>query len=97
MPPFLLGLVLAFNLLAFALFGIDKVLARRRSRRIPEAHLLLAALFTGCGGAWLGSSVFRHKTRKTSFRIKLVVVTLLNAVWVYLYWQLEHGGDAGTA
>ena len=35
-------------------------------------------------GAWVGCEVFRHKTRKASFRIKLVLATLVNGVWLWL-------------
>jgi uncharacterized membrane protein YsdA (DUF1294 family) len=95
MQPVLLALVAFFNLLAFGLFGLDKWLARRQRRRIPEAHLLLAALCTGCVGAWLATSVFHHKTRKTSFRVKLLLVTIANLGWIWLYWTLtDHAGTA---
>jgi len=66
------------NLLAFLTFGWDKWAARRDARRVPEARLLLLAALLGAPGAWLGVRVFRHKTVKTSFRIRLVLVTLLN-------------------
>ena len=77
-----LAFVLVANAAAFAAFGLDKWRSRRGRRRIPEAHLLWLAWATGAAGAWLAVSVFRHKTRKTSFRRKLALVTLLNLGWV---------------
>jgi uncharacterized membrane protein YsdA (DUF1294 family) len=79
------------NLAAFAAFGIDKARARSGGRRIPEARLLALAFLTGLIGAWAGLEVFRHKTRKTSFKAKLVLVTVLNPAWVFLYLAATGG------
>jgi len=81
--------VLAMNFLTFMTFGFDKRRANRRGRRVPEATLLLLAWATGVLGAWLGVSVFRHKTRKTSFRIKLVLVTIANLLWLVVWLHLR--------
>ena len=79
------GLFAAVNLIAFAAFGIDKQRAERERRRLPEAHLLLLALFGGALGAVLGQQVFRHKTLKQPFRALLIGTVIVNiavAVWV---------------
>ncbi len=62
--------------LAFILFGWDKLMARARRRRVPEAALLGCALMGGSAGAALGMAAFRHKTRKPLFRW-LVPLSLL--------------------
>lgn len=85
MPPLALWALLIWNALTFALYGIDKHKARRGSRRMPEAHLLWPLAFGGLFGGWLGMSVFRHKTRKVSFRVKAVLASLVNAVWLWLW------------
>lgn len=54
--------------LAFFLFGWDKLSAKLRRRRVPEAALLGCALMGGSAGAALGMALFRHKTRKALFR-----------------------------
>ena len=54
--------------LAFLLFGWDKLMAKLRRRRVPEAALLGCALMGGSAGAALGMALFRHKTRKPLFR-----------------------------
>ncbi|WP_407875673.1 DUF1294 domain-containing protein [Qipengyuania nanhaisediminis] len=66
--------LLAVNLAAFAAFGIDKVLAENKSRRISEATLLQLAFFGGIGGAYAGRSLFRHKTRKQPFSTHLGLI-----------------------
>ena len=55
------------NLAAFALFGIDKSLAVRGQRRIPERTLLWTAALGGSAGALAGMLLFHHKTRKPRF------------------------------
>lgn len=54
--------------LAFLLFGWDKLMAKTRRRRVPEAALLGCALLGGSAGAALGMAAFHHKTRKPLFR-----------------------------
>lgn len=65
----------ATSLLAFVLFGWDKLMAKARRRRVPEAALLGCALLGGSAGALLGMALFRHKIRKPMFR-RLVPLSL---------------------
>ena len=78
-------LVLVMNVATFLAFGIDKRRAADGRRRISEATLLGLAWATGLGGGWLGMMVFRHKTRKLGFKLKMVLVTILNLLWVVAY------------
>lgn len=54
--------ILGVNLLTFLIYGLDKLNARRRRRRVPEATLLALGLLGGSVGAMLGMVVFHHKT-----------------------------------
>lgn len=54
--------VLGVNLFCFLIFGLDKALAVRRRRRVPEATLLTFAVLGGSIGAMLAMRVFHHKT-----------------------------------
>ena len=54
--------LLGVNVLTFLVFGLDKLLAVRRRRRIPEATLLTFSFLTGSIGAMLGMALFHHKT-----------------------------------
>lgn len=82
--------VAAINVATFVAFGIDKWKARRAARRIPEAWLLALCFATGLLGGWVAMSTFRHKTRKTSFRLKMIVVSVFNLAWV-LVWLWQRG------
>jgi uncharacterized membrane protein YsdA (DUF1294 family) len=70
----------AVNGFGFALYGVDKYLARRRWRRVSEADLLLYTLVGGTAGTWLGMWIFRHKTRKTGFRRAFMIIVVLQTV-----------------
>ncbi len=76
----------SFSAVAFAAYGIDKWQSRRPgSSRIPEIVLHLLAVVGGVAGAWIGRSVFRHKTRHPAFAAVLVISTGLHiALWFFL-------------
>ena len=82
----LLGLyLLAVNLAAFAMMGLDKGRARRGRWRIPEKRLFLPVLLGGGLGGVLGMRLFHHKTRHWYFRYGF---PLLLAVQLLILWQL---------
>lgn len=81
-----LGLyLLAVNLAAFAMMGLDKGRARRGQWRIPEKRLFLPVLLGGGLGGVLGMRLFHHKTRHWYFRYGF---PLLLAVQLLILWQL---------
>lgn len=71
-------MLLIWNVITFALMGIDKLCARRSSTRIPENVLLVAALFMGASGVLLGMFVFRHKIRSFKFGILVPLMVVAN-------------------
>ena len=79
------ALLLLVNILSLALYGSDKVRARRRDERIPECVLLGIALLGGALGAGLGMWLFRHKTRHWRF---VVFVPLFLLVHLYILYLL---------
>ncbi len=83
--PVILVVLAAMNLAAFALYGVDKLKARKGAWRIPEATLLLAAFLGGSLGALLGMELFRHKTRHVKFRVLVPLFLVLHiALGVYI-------------
>ena len=73
---FIVWLVL-INLIAFAMFGMDKKRAKKGQWRISEKGLFLLALLGGSIGAICGMQVFRHKTKHWYFRIGMPLILLL--------------------
>lgn len=75
------------SVIAFLFYGYDKRQAIRNRPRIPEIVLHMLALLGGSPGALLGQLVFRHKTKKLSFRIVFLAIVLLQAVLGFCYWR----------
>lgn len=81
MPPFCIpAAFVAINLVTFAMFALDKALAQREVRRVPESTLLWLALLGGTPGAYAARSLFRHKTRKQPFSTRLLAIALVQAI-----------------
>ena len=93
MLPYVWLAVLVWNLLVFALYGWDKRMARvsqpSERRRVPERKLLWMLFLGAPAGAWCGMKLFRHKTRKASFRWRAIALTIVNPLWllVWLQWS----------
>lgn len=81
---FLYGLVL-WNIIVFAIYGLDKFKAIKGRWRISEKALILSAFLLGAPGAMFGMHVFRHKLRKCRFRNLIRAAMVINiAVFVFL-------------
>ncbi len=70
----------AVNLLALILYGLDKLLAKKGGRRIPEKTLLGAATCGGSLGALAGMYLFRHKTLHKKFTVGVPVILALQCL-----------------
>lgn len=80
--------VLFLNIVVFFIYGIDKFKAKNNLWRIPEATLLICALF-GPLGALLGMKVWHHKTKKPKFFITVPVILVVEIVlWIIAYFKL---------
>ena len=79
---FLIGYVIIINVIGFLLMGIDKLKARRRGFRIPEATLFIIALIGGSIGSILGMYLFRHKTRHRTFTIGMPAILIVQIIFI---------------
>ena len=90
MAPELVQLVIlylmAVNLAAFFLMGVDKRRAVGKKWRISEKTLFLPAVLGGALGGLLGMRLFRHKTRHWYFQFGFPVLLLLQAGALCLLW-----------
>lgn len=68
------------NILNIFLFGIDKSKAKHNSKRISEKSLFLVSFIGGVFGAILAMMLFRHKTRKTGFKLAIFLLILWNLI-----------------
>jgi uncharacterized membrane protein YsdA (DUF1294 family) len=78
----LAGWLAATNLTTFGYYGYDKSQAGAHRPRVPEAVLHGLALAGGSPGAYLGMSIFRHKTVKSAFRIVFWIIVLLQILLI---------------
>lgn len=86
MVIYLLNYLVIINIIAFIVYGIDKLKAKRGKWRITEATLLLLAIIGGSIGAWCGVKVWHHKTLHKKFRYGIpLIIALQTAMVVYLY------------
>ena len=77
--------LIVINVVAFAIYGLDKKRAIADEWRIPEATLLALAAVGGSVGALFGMQTFRHKTRKPKFRFGVPLMMFLH---LGLFWLL---------
>ncbi|MHC4834456.1 MAG: DUF1294 domain-containing protein [Planctomycetota bacterium] len=85
---FLYAYFTSINLTLFIFYGFDKFSSIKGRLRTPELVLHLLALAGGSIGALFAQIIFRHKTRKRSFKIIFMVIVLIQliaAAALYLY------------
>jgi uncharacterized membrane protein YsdA (DUF1294 family)/cold shock CspA family protein len=84
-PPWVVGLYLAASVVCFIGYSVDKAAAVAGRWRIPESTLLIPGLLGGWPGAILGQQIFRHKTKKASFRVAFWTSVTLNVILFVLF------------
>jgi uncharacterized membrane protein YsdA (DUF1294 family)/cold shock CspA family protein len=80
MPPWVGGVYVVTSVLSFFVYAVDKRAATAGRWRISESSLLALGIIGGWPGAIVGQQVYRHKTRKASFRSAFWGTVALNAV-----------------
>lgn len=78
--PWWAGCLAGINLVTVGMYGYDKLAARRGGLRVPEVMLHALALIGGTPGALVARPLFRHKTRKGSFRAAFWAIVFVQAV-----------------
>lgn len=97
LPWWLPALYSVLSVIAFAAYGLDKRAARRDRPRTSEQNLLTLGLLGGWPGALVAQQVFRHKTRKRTFRRAFWRTVVLNMLLLGAFltlatirgWDLE--------
>ena len=69
--------LVAVNLFAYILYGIDKHKAKKTEWRISERTLIVTALIGGSIGALFAMRVFRHKTKHKIFTLGVPFIMVL--------------------
>ena len=88
---FIVYYYLLINILSLLLYSLDKYLAIKRKRRIPEKTLLLSTILGGIIGTIIGMYLFHHKTKKWYFKLNIILSIIIHLLLFYLYMsQLTH-------
>ena len=77
--------LLIWNTTVMLIYAADKILARKKKRRIKESTLILTSFFLGGAGAIFGMVIFNHKTSKMKFRLLIPIAILVNTtiiLWI---------------
>ena len=80
LPQLLLIYLLIINALGCLLMLIDKIKAKKKRWRIPEATLFLVAAVGGSIGSLIGMYTFRHKTKHFQFIIGMPLILAVQVV-----------------
>lgn len=78
---------LAASLGTFVVYAVDKSAAQRGRWRTAESTLHVLALVGGWPGALIAQRVFRHKSRKPSFRAGFLLTVVLNCALLWFWWM----------
>ena len=73
----------AINVIAFILYGLDKLWAKKGRWRVPERSLILIAAAGGSIGAIAAMKVWHHKTKHNKFRFGLPAILLAQIAIIY--------------
>ncbi|WP_090679138.1 DUF1294 domain-containing protein [Myroides guanonis] len=73
---FLFAYLIIINYISFSMFAYDKEQAKKQGRRVAEKNLLTLCFIGGSLGGWIGMNKLRHKSSKSSFKLKLLGITL---------------------
>ena len=77
--------IVIINIIGFLAMYIDKQKAKSASWRIPENTLFIITAIGGGIGTIAGMYLFRHKTKKWTFKIGLPVLLILD-ILIVLYF-----------
>jgi uncharacterized membrane protein YsdA (DUF1294 family) len=100
-PRWLTALYGVMSVIAFFAYGFDKSAALQGGRRVSEQTLLTLGLLGGWPGALAAQQIFRHKTRKRSFRRRfwarvlgnVVLLAALVVVTSLAGWDIQYGWE----
>jgi uncharacterized membrane protein YsdA (DUF1294 family)/cold shock CspA family protein len=81
-PLWVAALYFAMGIFSGLLYRFDKVYARDRRFRVREFSLHLADAAFGIAGGLFAQHVFRHKTRKRSFRYMTRLIFVIHATFL---------------
>ena len=80
--------LIVINIITFIIFGLDKYYAIKNKFRVSESTLFCLCIIGGSFLGYIGMKVFRHKTKKTYFRIGVPLIMILEAILI-IKWVVD--------
>ena len=80
MQLYILIYIIFVNILGYIIMYLDKKNAENGKYRIPEKNIFYLSFLGGEFGIILGMNRFKHKNKKKSFKIKLIMSIILQIV-----------------
>ena len=77
--------LIIINIITFLAMWIDKRKAKKGKWRISEGALFVLAFLGGSIGGIAGMYTFRHKTKKTRFKIGFPLILIIQTLCVILF------------
>ncbi len=101
-PRWLTAVYGVMSVIAFFAYGFDKSAAMKGGQRVSEQTLLTLGFVGGWPGALVAQQIFRHKTRKRSFRrrfwarvvVNILLLAALVTVTTLWGWDVQRGWQA---
>lgn len=81
---FLVFHLISINIVTVVAYYTDKRAAQKGAWRVPENTLHVLEFLGGWSGALIAQKIFRHKTKKKSFRAMFYLMIVLELLAVYL-------------
>ena len=86
--------IILINLIAYIIMCFDKYQSKKKGNRISENKLFFIAFILGALGIYLGMKApIYHKAAKTTFKIGIPLLIILNVVCIYICSRLRSNGQ----
>jgi len=90
-PLFIIVVYVLMSIITYITYSSDKSYAITENSRVPENTLHILSLLGGWVGALIAQQRFRHKTKKSSFKIVFWITVLLNvSILIFQFGLLFH-------
>lgn len=70
------------NLISFILFGLDKLFAKKKFRRIKNITLISSSIVGGSVGSLFGMYIFRHKTQTWYYVYGIPMIFIIQIILI---------------
>ena len=82
--------IILINLIAYIIMCFDKYQSKKKGNRISENKLFFIAFILGALGIYFGMKTpIHHKAAKTTFKIGIPLLIILNVVCIYICSRLR--------